>query len=202
MAIVSGDILRVVATLLFPDDVVMQNVFHLLVDTIVDGDENTVTQDMDDYLEDIYANIDNNYNQNVDGDEIKVYKRDTVNDDWDEIGTSALTVAGLESTGILPHGVCMVLNFTTEDPDVQGRKFFGGFTNISLSNGSWAGGLLTNAAAAGLDITAQYTDPSSSNVYEPGVWSPTNNQIFDYGPTIFVNTIPGYQRRRKPGVGI
>jgi hypothetical protein len=64
------------------------------------------------------------------------------------------------------------------------------------------GGVITILAAGGVEIISEYTDAVSGNVYTPGVWSPTREAFFDYGGTILTNAITGYQRRRKPGVGI
>lgn len=203
MAISEGDIIRIVPTLLFPDDVVMQNVFHFVLTTIVgDGDEATVTADAEEYVQDIFDNFFANYVAEIDGDLIKVYVYDSVGDDFDEIGTGALTITGTAATEMLPHGVALMQSFFTTDPDVQGRKYWGGFPEGNQQTGSWIGNVLTNAVAAAADVVGTFTASIGGNIYQPVVWSPTKRSALAYSGVVDTNTIVNYQRRRRPGVGI
>lgn len=203
MAIINGDVLRVVASLLFPDDVIMQNVFHLVATTVVGGgDEDDITLDLVGYVDALYANHDQNIEINMSGDEVKGYVRDTIDDDWDEIGTGALGITTGAASPYMPHGCALLQTFFTTDPDVQGRKFWGGFTEANHDDGDWDGTLLTAIVLTAADVVTTYTGTETGSTFQPVVWSPTNNNAYAYSGTVATNPIVAYQRRRKPGVGI
>lgn len=178
MAINNGDILRVVASLVFPDDVIMQNVFHIVATTIVgDGAEEDITLDLVGYLDAIYAEHDANIADTVAGDEIKAYIRDTVDDDWDEIGTGSLTLVAADVNEMLPHGIALMQTFYTIDPDVQGRKYWGGFTENSQDAGNWEGALLTNIVLSAAEVIGTYVGTETGSTFQPIVWSPTRANV-------------------------
>lgn len=203
MSLIEGDILRVVASLLFPDDVIMQNVFHIVLTTINGtGSESEVGDDMVAYIEDIYAEIEGNISDEIDADELKIYVYDPIDDDFDEVISEPFTDSYAGSPDFLPHGVAGLILIRTLDPDVSGKKYFGGFGEGSQLSGEWGAGTIVNLGAAGIALASQYTDPTSGNVYTPGVWSVKETNFFPANNTIVVNATPAYQRRRKPGVGI
>lgn len=203
MTISEGDILRIVPSLLFPDDVIMQNVFHLVLTTINGtGDEADVTVDAAEYVQDIYDEFLANYVAEIDGDVIKVYVYDSIDDDFDEIGNDLLVIGGSAATEMLPHGVALMQSFFTTDPDVQGRKYWGGFPEGNQEAGSWIGNVLTSAVAAAAALVGTFTASVGGNVYQPVVWSPTKTSALGYSGVVDTNTIVNYQRRRRPGVGI
>lgn len=203
MAVAVNDILKVAVSMVFPDDVIMMNVFHLIIDAINGaGDDGEIGDDMVGYTEKVYADLGANVSSGINAVEIKVYVWDSVGQDWDEVSARTWTDAFADAADPLPHGVALVQSFRTTNPDVDGRKFWGGFTEGDQASGSWVAGILTDAIATGVDLIALYTDGTSGNVYDPGVWSPTRVEFLDYSGTFLTNAIVGYQRRRKPGVGI
>jgi len=203
MAITEGTILRVVASLLFPDSVIMQNVFHLVLTSVVgDNDNDDIVTDMVEYIEDLYANLTAIIDGDIDSSQVQVYEYDSVDDDFDEVGSDTWTFPNTASGFTLPHGVAAVATFNSSDPDVQGRKFFGGPIVGYCEEGYWTSSLVTAVGNAMADMVAQFTATATANVYTPGVWSPTRTNFFYAIGSYVVNGTPGYQRRRKPGVGI
>jgi hypothetical protein len=203
MSVTEGTILRIVASILFPDSVIMQNVFHVALSSLVgDGDPDDITLDLEDYVSQIYQNFNNQLSDELTGDEVKCYEYDAVDDDFDEIGTGSLDITPIGSADYLPHGVALVNNIYTLDPDVQGRKFWGGFTEASQADGDWNAAILTAAAAAAVDMVSQYTGAETGSTYTPGVWSPTRTSFYAKSGVVAIPATVGYQRRRKPGVGI
>lgn len=203
MAVAQGTILRVVASLIFPDDVIMQNVFHLVLTTIVgDGDDDTVGADMEEYIEDIYDEIASLIVATITTNTVIVYKWDPVDSDWDEVFVEDWNFTPLNANDMLPHGVAAVQSFTTTDPDVRGRKFWGGITEFYQDESALSAAAITALIAAGVQVVGSFVAPVGANVYTPGVWSPTEEAFFPYGGTVITNAVLGYQRRRKPGVGI
>ena len=203
MTVSNGTIIRVVASLLFPDSVIAQNVFHLVATDLSGGnDADDVVQDMEQYIDDIFTNVLAFMSNLATGGEIKVYEYDAVDDDFDEIGTGAMGVTFTGATDFLPHGVALVQNFYTLDPDVQGRKFWGGQTVNNNIDGTWGSTTLAAFVNAAADVITTFTSTVLSNEYQPVVWSPTGTVAQAYSGTVATNATPGYQRRRKPGVGI
>jgi hypothetical protein len=203
MAINEGDILRIVASLVFPDDVIMQNVFHMVATTIVgDGNEEDITEDAVGYIDDIYEEHEANIDDTIDGDEIKVYVWDSVDQDWDEIGTGLMTITAAAVGDAMPHGCALLQTFFTSDPDVQGRKYWGGFGEGNHADGDWSGTVLANIVLAAADVITTVTGVTTGSTFQPAVWSPKNENAFLYSGVVVTNSVVAYQRRRKPGVGI
>lgn len=203
MSIVDGTVLRVVASMLFPDSVIAQNIFHLVATDLAGGnDAEDVVADMEEYIDEIYANLVSQMADSITAGEIKVYEYDPVDDDFDEVGTGAGSFSPTSTGEMLPHGVALVQNFFTIDPDVTGRKYWGGLTESAQDEGTWSSTPLNAAIAAAADIVATFISTALSNEYAPVVWSPTGTVAKPYSGTVTTNAICGYQRRRKPGVGV
>jgi len=203
MSVQEGTILRVVASLLFPDDVIMQNVFHISLTTIVGGgDEEDVVDDLVEWIDDIYAELVSEIATAIDGDEIKVYEYDAADDDFDEIGSGVMTLAAAGGTEMMPHGVAFMQTYKTLDPDIDGRKYWGGFVEASHIDGDWWSGTLANGVDVANIVINTVTGGTTGNSYQPIVWSPTQKIGQAYSGTVIHNAVVAYQRRRKPGVGI
>lgn len=203
MAINDGDILRIVASLVFPDDVIAQNVFHIVATSIVgDGDDEDTVTDLEEYTNDIYNELEDQMGTAMAGDEIKFYVFDAVHDDWDEIGTGVLNLNASGGTNLMPHGTALLQSFFTLDPDVQGKKYWCGFTEQVHTDGDWVGSLLTAMVDAATALVNTFTATVSGSQYQPVVWSPTQGVAEVYSGTVVTNAVVAYQRRRKPGVGI
>lgn len=203
MAISEGTIIRIVASIVFPDNVIMQNVFHAVLTTAGGSDaESDVVDDMVDYLEAMWAAVIGRVSLDMDSDEVKVYEYDPVDDDFDEIGTSAFIVAFTGTGDWLPHGLAIVCNMETTDPDVSGRKYYGGLTEGVQADGAWDPTTVGSFATMAGIVTAQFVGAATGATFTPGVWSPKETNFFAFNENVSVNSIPGYQRRRKPGVGI
>jgi hypothetical protein len=203
MSITAGTILKVVCTLVHTDTSVLQNVFNV----VADGDNGPwdavdIVDDMVDWVEDMYTNILAYISDEIDASEVTVYEYDSVDDDWDEVGSAVPTLTFTASGGIMPRGTGLLINAKTVDPDVNGKKYLGVFTDGHWVDGAWAAGLLTNAAAFAVDWYTTFVGAAGSNQYDPVIWSPTHTVAKLMSGTIIIPTSPAYQRRRKPGVGI
>jgi hypothetical protein len=203
MAISNGDVLKIVASLVYPDDVIMMNVFHVVATTIVgDGAEDDVVLDLAQYAFNIYNELAASVGEDMDDDILKMYVYDSIDEDFDEIGSSLWSLGATQTGELLPHGVALMQTFYTIDPDVQGRKYWGGFTELDQVDGSWASQILANAVLAADEIVGTYVGVETGSTYQPVVWSPTQLNAFLYSGVVISNSIVNYQRRRRPGVGI
>lgn len=196
-------VLRLVASILLPDQVIAQNVFYLLFrDTGASADADDLLSDCVDYIEGIYADFNGYIMATAAAAGLQVYNYDAVDDDWDEVGSLPWTDGFSAGGDMLPHGVAAVLHAKTTDPDVQATKYIAGMNEAS-SEGS---DLITAAITALVLIVSDWVQDdvgaATGGDLQPGVWSPKNTAFFQFNNIGVVNHLVGYQRRRKPGVGI
>lgn len=203
MSITDGTILRVVASLLWTDGNVNQNVFNCVV---TGGgspwDEQDVIDDMEDWLDNMYANMTTTTSDEIDGNEVIVYEYDALDDDWDEVGSNAWVWNPTGSSEQLPRGVAGLVRLWTTDADVQGKKYLGGMVEDSLVDGLWLGSVITQLLAFAADWYAPFVGSASGATFTPGIWSVAGTVFKAAIDHIATSTIPAYQRRRKRNVGI
>jgi hypothetical protein len=133
---------------------------------------------------------------------IKVYIYDAIDEDWDELGDGVPIEFWGAATDMLPHGAAAVIHAKTTDPDVQGTKYVPGLAEGSQASSVWTGAALTALVSFANNWTQSFDGDITEALIGPGVWSPTRENFFLFNQVEVVNTLVGYQRRRKPGVGI
>jgi hypothetical protein len=203
MAIEAGAVLRVVAELVMPGSTVAQNVFYATFnDTGGSNADQDVVDDLVDWVDDIFNTIVNQMADSIVAGEVKVYQWDDVDLDWDEIGSNVATFVPADVGEMLPHGVAAVITGRTFDADVNGRKFFAGFGEAEQAGSYWVALALTNLILAGAEWLTSFTGAATGSTFYPGVWSTVQVIFRRFVDNLIVNGVAGYQRRRKPGVGI
>jgi hypothetical protein len=203
MSIQVGDVLKVVAILSWLDGDIAQNVFNAVI-TGTGGpyDDGDIVADALTWVGTMYANLTSNMSDEIDGSEVRVYTYDNVDDDWDEIGSSAWTFNPSEATDQLPRGVAGLVNARTTDPDVNGKKYLPGICEGGCTDGQFGAGQLSAHANFADDWMSSFTGGTSGASWVPGIWSPTRTNFYACSGTAIIPSIPAYQRRRKRGVGI
>ena len=203
MSVAVDSILRIVASMLWTDGNVNQNVFNALVTGAgAPWDDQDITDDAEDWLDNMYANLTGSISEDLDGNEVIVYKYDTPGADWDEVSSQAWGWTPTSADHILPRGVAFLTRLWTTDPDVQGKKYLPGTVEASLTDGLYIAGLLTLGLAFAADWYLPFVGAASGATFTPGVWS-VKDTVFRAGVDhIAANAIPAYQRRRKRNVGI
>lgn len=203
MSISVGDVLRVVATLAWTDGDIMQNVFNAVI-TGSGGpfDDADIVADADEWLDTMFAHLVTYMTTALDGAEVTVYIYDSVDDDWDEVGSDTWTFNPTNAGDYLARGVAALVNANTIDADVQGKKYFGGFGEDSAADGAWGGALLASLSDVFDDWVTSFVGGTSGASWQPAIWSPTNLNAYPMDGTGTIPAVNAYQRRRKPGVGI
>lgn len=203
MSITDGEILRVVASMLWGDGNVNQNVYNCVVTggtpPFTDAD---VLDDMEDWLDNMYANLTAQIVTNLTGNELIVYKYDAIDDDWDEVGSQAWTWTPTEAGDYLPRAVAALVRLWTTDPDVQGKKYIPGLSEESIASGLLDAGMVTALLAFAADWYAPFVGGASGATFTPGIWSVVGTVFKLAIDHVATSTIPAYQRRRKRNVGI
>ena len=204
MSVPDGAILKVVTSLLMPDSVIAQLVWAVVfADTGASNDEQDVVDDCAVWVEEILDNLAAYIKTTVTIASHKVYIYDAGDDDFDEVGLTASSWVGTSSaTDMLPHGVAAICHAMTSNPDVIGTKYFPGFCEGFSSNSDWTGATVTAMLAAAADWVTAFVGANTGGDFGPGVWSPKNTLFYLMTGAYSANGDSGYQRRRKPGVGI
>lgn len=203
MSVTTGDILRIVASMLWTDGNVNQNVFN----AVVTGggspwDDADIADDAEAWLDNLYANMTGSASEFLDGNEVIVYKYDAIDDDWDEVSSQSWTWNPTQVSEQLPRGVAGLVRLWTTDPDVQGKKYFPGLTEVSLADGLFDAGILVSLLAFAADWYTPFTGGTSGATWTPGIWSVADTVFRSAVDHLAVSSIPAYQRRRKRNVGI
>ena len=202
MSVVAGDILRVVATLVWLDGNIMQNVFNAVVTGAGSPfDDDDVVDDCQDWVEDMYANLVTLMTDQVDGSQTQVYRYDSIDDDWDEVGSGGFSFNPSSTNDQLPRGVACLINARTLDPDVQGKKYLGGLTDVEALGGLWTATALTAVSLFAGDWVTAFVGATSGASFTPAVWSVAGTVAKALDGSITLPTVPAYQRRRKRGIG-
>ncbi len=203
MAISTGDILRLVVSMIWADGNIMQNVYAAQITGAggpwPDGD---VLDDLEDWADQMYAEILTQISSFVDGNEVFGYVWDPVGLDWDLFGSEPWSWLPTNAGSELPRGVAAFMKAPTSDPDVQGRKYIGGATEGELVTGLWSAGFVAQLVLYGADWILPFIGTLTTATITPGVWSVKNSSFHNFDTEVNISTIPAYQRRRKRGVGI
>lgn len=203
MSLSSGDILKLVVTMVFDDGNIAQNVFGmLLAGAGGPWDEADILSDVEDYIDDAYSNITSIITNELNGTDIDIYVWDPVDSDFDLVANTPWSWNPSDALQELPRGVAALINAGTVDPDVRGKKYIPGLTEGSNTGNGWSATALSALAQFGSDWVNPGVGAASGATLTPGVWSPTQELFFQMQITFNAPTIPSYQRRRKPGVGI
>jgi hypothetical protein len=203
MTIAIGDVLKIVATLVWLDGNLAQNVYAAeITGTGGPYDEADIVDDALEWVEDMYFELVGKMSDEIDGSMVQVYVYDPGDDDFDEIGTVGWTFNPSQPTDQLPRGVAGLINTQTVEPDVQGKKYLPGLCEVNCDDGLWDEAMITALAAFGVVWLAPFAGGTSGADWSPGVWSPTRSDFFDADGEFLISTIPAYQRRRKRGVGV
>lgn len=203
MTVSDPSILRVVASFLWTDGNVAQNVFNCSISgTGAPWDDADVVADCEDWLDDMYLNIATGMSDEIDGNEVIVYKYDVVGDDWDEVGSEAWLFNPNAVTDQLPRGVAALVRLWTGDADVQGKKYIPGTVEGNVEDGLFAAGLISDLLDFGADWYAPFAGTLTTATFTPGIWSPTKKELHLAINHVATSVIPAYQRRRKRNVGV
>jgi len=203
MSVQVGDILRIVAAMVWDDAEVAQNVYN----AVIGGsggpyDDADIVDDALAWVQAMYANWLTHFSDELNGSQVQVYKYDSVDDDFDEVGTVGWSFTPTGAADQLPRGVAGLVTCRTSDPDVQGKKYLPGLTEAAALDGIITVGTLAVMLDYADDWVTAFVGGVSGASWIPGIWSPTRTNFFPCGDSYTANAIPAYQRRRKQGVGV
>lgn len=203
MSLPVGTILKIAAIILLNDEQEAINVFWVALDDAIGPgplDEADVLEAAGNWMDQLYDNIKIDIADSVLGGIVEVWRVDPSDGNQIPIGDDLAIWVGGAANDPFPNGVAAICSMKTQDTDVTGRKFIPGYTEVAFTDNNIDANPLGRLILFAADWATQYSDPNDV-VFNPGVWSQTKlDFVLATGVTV-VNTIAGYQRRRKPGVG-
>lgn len=203
MSVAENDILRIVASMLWTDGNVNQNVFNAKVTGGAPPyDDSDIADDAEDWLDNMYLNLTAFCSDEIDGNEVLVYKYDAVGDDWDEVMSQSWVWNPVVGVDQMPRGVAALVRLWTQDPDVQGKKYIPGLTEGSFTDGLINAAELVALLAFAADWYLPFVGAASGATFTPGIWSVVGKLISLGVDHVAASAVPAYQRRRKRTVGI
>jgi hypothetical protein len=202
MSVTAGTILKVVATIAWLDGNINQNVFYATITGGTDPyDEDDVVAEAKAWVAAMFANLVGYMSNECDGSQVQVYEYDSVDDDWDEVGTDSWTYNPTDTTDQMPRGVAGLVNARTTDPDVSGKKFLGGLCEDGFSDGLITSLVIAVIAAFADDWVTLFVGGTTGATWVPGVWSVARTIFYAFNGSYTTPTTAAYQRRRKRGIG-
>lgn len=200
MTVESNDIVRCTASFNLSRTTIMQQVYHYLYTGSGDADDE-VGSELNVNMVDIYENLEASLDDGVTGEEVDVWLWDTVAKQFDGIYSDAMVGITGEQAGVqLPNGAAALIRLLTNKPRRQGRKFISGISEEGYAETGWAALQLAALALAIADATAAV--PTLNGTLTPGVFNTVTESFEPFRSAGIVNAFCGYQRRRRPGVGI
>lgn len=201
MAVAPGTALRITATWLMPGTSLAQSVFYAEYLTGGAPEDANVVVDMLTWVELMFANVEDHMSDEVELDTVDVSKWvPGTPGSWVDIGSVVGTMVGLAIGEPLPLGVALVIRAATDIVKAVARKYLPGMVESAVNANAWEANVLTDAV---LFLTDWFDGPPQvTQTYDGGTWSTVSEEFGAFTGEGAVATIPGYQRRRKPGVGM
>lgn len=202
MTVVQNDELKVVVSIGMPGTTIAQNVFYARYTALTEPTDAVVANDMLLWVDEMYENLDGQMGPDVFINEVITYKKITaVPLVFQQIGSEESTEVGTSATETLPNGVAMVMRIGTVALRSIARKYIAGLSEENVLTVSWSSTALVQGALFLIDWIAG-PPTQSGRTYEAGIVSAKDGLFKTFLSIGTLSIIPGYQRRRKPGVGV
>lgn len=193
----NGDVLRLGASWVYDSTEEIANVFHVLCTSGANKDFADIIDDIQQYLDLMFENIDTRLSTDMDVDRISIANV-TQNLVFGSINWGVVAQGG-DAGDPVASGVCCLAYGRTFKPRVQIKKYYGVFTESSMTAGLWS-------AAARDDVQTDFEAHIASQAMTDGLtmtgvaW----NRILEsytLATGVVVASEPAYQRRRRRGRG-
>jgi hypothetical protein len=199
MTVASGEALKAVQEVLLPGDVVALNIFYWKAQFQDPQLETAVIDGMVGLIQSFYLAMAAEIVDGASLGDLHGYVRDGLV--WTLIGTGAPEATFTNVSSMLPQGVAGLIRAYTERPRTIGRKYIAGFGESTQADGVLGSTTLEHMATAAnwWGVTKEL---SQDNNMLAGIWSTTQLSVQLMTDVFVVPVNPGYQRRRRPGVGM
>lgn len=205
MTIDVDDVVRVVLTWDAPLATLAQNVWHMQMVSGAGADPADVLDDLHTQWTVAMGDLQGHLSEEYSAVLFELFQWDYALHQFDGVGNEVMVgEVGVDAGDYLPHGCAYVVRYLTESSRRQGRIFIPGIPDTKVTDGVLE--VATEAAlvdfmsdwGTDISVTGGLFSLCTFNV-EPAspLYETASLATGDY----VVNSLPGYQRRRKPGVG-
>jgi len=198
MSFAAGNYLRITAKMQLMGLIAIENVYIVRISVFTGGVETDVMSDMAAWLDGAYTELLGEFSNLLVFTEVAGFNEST-NQPLPSTPWPSMTT-GTNSADVLATGVAALALFHTIKSRVIGRKFLGGLTenalNGALLTSSVIGHMVDYAAAIAAGPIGDLSDAAYAFVIRDKTGAPFSAQ------RMVINAIPGYQRRRRQGVGV
>lgn len=201
MAVSPGDHLRLTVSSTMPLASIAQNVFYTRIDSLGGGDDNTVLFDLQLWVESIYLQLRPIISNKVTQVLLEVAIQ-VLGGAITPVGSKTLSIVGNSGAQMTSHGVAGQSNMTLNGGGRPSIKFWPGVNEAGVEDGEFLPFDITVMLAAAAAVVLGANQVASLGSYTPGIVTGDTLNFKTFTGTIAAKTLPGYQRRRKPGVGI
>jgi len=194
----AGNHLRVTARMLLMGVVTLENVFDVRVESWTSGSDLQVSNDMATWVDGAYGEMLGEFSNLLTFVDVATFNVSTKSP-YPTVPWPSLTI-GTNSADVLATGVAALALFHTVKSKCIGRKFIGGLTENALNAALLTSSVLGHLEDFAIHISSGPAAVESTASYEFVIYDKLA------APQIVVrtvvNAIPGYQRRRRQGVGV
>lgn len=206
MTVMVGDAVQVVMTWVGFGSEIAQNVWHMEMISGAGAAPADILTAIRTQVRVAFAAFPANVSDHWSITQYDLLQRDKVLHQWDGVSTlGETTLVGTNAADFLPHGVAHILRYSTGLSRRQGRMFKPASPDSNVVDGVFIAGAQTALLAFGaiwdtdISVTGGLLQLCTFNVEPLSVHFETASLA---DGNLIANEIPGYQRRRKPGVGV
>lgn len=199
MTIVTDDLCRVTARMLWQSTVTMIGTFYAAMagGPVTDGD---AVADLAEWVDRVYDTMDVLLSDDLVFVDLIIDKVLPTPSHLDTVPWPTMTNGGAAGDP-LPSGVAGLVSFSTQVFRRRGRKYIGGMAEAQLLGGLWTSSCLTAMATFGSEAGTTFAGVNSGELWVPVVFSVLDETVGVITASV-AHAVPAYQRRRRPGVGI
>lgn len=191
-----------------PDVVTAMNVYcFTLFDLAGDNPTNAqVLTAIDSKLEQCYLDLQTYMKSGVEAGDFYADRVAWDGEKWETIenlGEGIVGVIGNSAADLAPHGVAPVVTFNTSRPQTRGRKFLPGIVETSFQGSTPTSAFLTALGDFALELLTPIAVVGTAYLASSvlGTSGGSAGIVYTLLEAV-INDWVGYQRRRKPGVGM
>lgn len=200
--IVLNDVIRVVITWLLTNDDFAQTVLHFTVTGALPADDQAWIDLITDWISDGFGAESDVMSDEVDINEVNIAVLNQGTGEFDPVLEGAASgFSGGSVSSMLPHGAAAVLERFTSNPRSTGRIFMPGLPSGGQADGQITAGFLADLVTVVTRFASTYAGTGGVTL-TPLTYSRGTGTTNIMNGNVRVSALPGYQRRRKPGVGL
>lgn len=196
-----NDVIRVVITWLLTNDDFAQNVFHWTVTNALPADDQAWIDLIEEWVTQAYGAESDVMSDEVDINEVNISVLNQTTGEFDPVLEGATSgFSGASISTMLPHGAAAVMERFTSNPRSTGRMFMAGLPSGGQADGQITSGFLADLVTVATRMASTYVGTGGVTL-TPLTYSRGTGSVNIMNGNVRVSALPGYQRRRKPGVG-